>query len=279
MKKPMLEIKNLSIEYFSKKNKVKAVNNISFNVFEGEILGIVGESGSGKSTTAKAILQLNDSKNSKISSGSISYNGEDITGLTHERLRNFRGSDISMIFQNATTALNPVLTIGEQIVETIVSHKLMDKNRAKVRAIELLESVKLTYPEKRLKQYPHELSGGMQQRVMIAIALACKPKIIIADEPTTALDVTTQAEILKLLLHLQSELNVTILFISHDMGVIAQICDRVIVMYQGSIMEQDTVYNIFNNPSHDYTKALLASIPSITENQDRLLTVSDFSIN
>ncbi|SEP84037.1 oligopeptide transport system ATP-binding protein [Ignavigranum ruoffiae] len=274
----ILDIKHLTVSYRRGSQTLIAVDDVSFQVFPGDILGIVGESGSGKSTIAKTIMLLNKNKYTNYQSGKILFHQENILDMNDKTIEKIRGKRIAMIFQNASTALNPVYTIGQQISEMIRIHQNCSKKDLERRVIHLLNEVKLTHPESRLKQYPHELSGGMQQRVMIAMALACQPEVVIADEPTTALDVTTQAEILKLLLSLQKKFGLTILFISHDMGVIAQICNRVLVMYKGKLVEKGKTEDLFCNPYHPYTKALLASIPNVNERVKRLKTLSDFGI-
>ncbi|CAH2761584.1 ABC transporter ATP-binding protein [Erysipelothrix amsterdamensis] len=252
----LLEIKNLHTYFDTKRGLVKAVNGVSFSVDEGRTLGIVGESGSGKSQTAMSILQLFES-NQRIYEGEIIFNGEVLSDYTEEQLRKVRGNDISMIFQEPMTSLNPVFTVERQISEVLMLHQGMTKQEASQRALEMLASVKIPRPEKVLKNYPHQLSGGMSQRVMIAMALACNPKLLIADEPTTALDVIIQAEILKLMNDLKTDYNTSILFITHDLGVISQMADDVIVMYGGKIVEAAPIKAIFSDAKHPYTKRLL----------------------
>lgn len=275
--KPIIEINNLKINYYSGEKRTHAVKGVSFKVDKGEIIGIVGESGSGKSTIAKSIIRLLNPNYTEIEMGEVIYKGRDILKMNGKELNKVRGKKIAMIFQNASTALDPVYTIGNQIIEMILLHEKIDPKQAKVRAIELLQKVSLSLPEKRLNQYPHELSGGMQQRVMIAIAMACNPDILIADEPTTALDVTTQAQILKLLLRMREEYGLTIIFITHDMGVVAQISNRVLVMYKGKLVEEGATDVLFENPKHPYTRGLLAAIPSINHDQEWLKTIEDFA--
>ncbi|CAM2733247.1 ABC transporter ATP-binding protein [Erysipelothrix tonsillarum] len=252
----LLEIKNLHTYFDTKRGLVKAVNGVSFSVEEGRTLGIVGESGSGKSQTAMSILQLFES-NQRIYEGEIIFNGEVLSDYNEEQLRKIRGNDISMIFQEPMTSLNPVFTVERQISEVLMLHQGMTKQEASQRALEMLASVKIPRPEKVLQNYPHQLSGGMSQRVMIAMALACNPKLLIADEPTTALDVIIQAEILKLMNDLKNDYNTSILFITHDLGVISQMADDVIVMYGGKIVEAAPIKTIFNDAKHPYTKRLL----------------------
>ncbi len=258
----LLEVKNLETSFFTDAGEVKALNGISFNVEAGKVLGIVGESGSGKSVTAYSIMQILE-KNGKIVNGSIKFDGKELVGCSEKDMHDIRGNRISIIFQDPMTSLNPTYTIGRQLREGILLHTKRNKKEAEARALEMLQMVNVNEPKKRLKQYPYELSGGMRQRVMIAMALACEPDILIADEPTTALDVTIQAQILDVVQELQRDLGMAIIMITHDLGVIAQICDEVIVMYAGRICEQGTADEIFYNPKHEYTKGLLKSIPSI----------------
>ncbi len=257
----LLEVNDLRTSFFTDAGEVKAVNGISFQLDRGKVLGIVGESGSGKSVTAYSIMQILASTG-KIVGGSIKLDGEELVGSGEKTMRKVRGNKISIIFQDPMTSLNPTHTIGHQLVEAILLHTGRNKKQAKERAVEMLRLVNINEPEKRMKQYPHELSGGMRQRVVIAMALACEPDILIADEPTTALDVTIQAQILDLMTSLQKELGMAIIMITHDLGVVAQMCDEVIVMYAGSICEQGTADEIFYNPRHEYTKGLLRSIPT-----------------
>ena len=258
----MLEVKDLHTSFFTPAGEVKAVNGISFNLDHGKVLGIVGESGSGKSVTAYSILQILTHPG-RIVSGSIKFNGKELVGAGEHVMRTIRGNKISIIFQDPMTSLNPVYTIGNQLREAILLHTDRNEEQAKARAIEMLQLVGINEPEKRLKQYPYELSGGMRQRVMIAMALACEPDILIADEPTTALDVTIQAQILELMQDLQKKMGMAIIMITHDLGVIASMCDEVIVMYAGSVCERGTADNIFYRPRHEYTKGLIRSIPNI----------------
>lgn len=259
----LLEVKNLETSFFTDAGEVKALNGVSFNVESGKVLGIVGESGSGKSVTAYSIMQILET-NGKIEKGSIKFDGQELVGSDEKTMQKIRGNKINIIFQDPMTCLNPTYTIGRQLTEGILLHTKRNKKEAEARALEMLEMVNVNEPKKRLKQYPFELSGGMRQRVMIAMALACEPDILIADEPTTALDVTIQAQILDVMQQLQRELGMAIIMITHDLGVIAQICDEVIVMYAGRICEQGTVDEIFYNPKHEYTKGLLESLPSVT---------------
>ena len=255
-----------------------AVNGVSFNLDPGEILGIVGESGSGKSVTAYSIMQILASTG-KVTGGKILYKGDDLTKWNEKKLSEFRGKCVSIIFQDPMTSLNPVFTIGNQLMEAIKLHTDKKGKEAWNRAVELLTLVGITDPERRMKQYPHEHSGGMRQRVMIAMALACEPDILIADEPTTALDVTIQAQILELIQELQKKLGMAVILVTHDLGVIAELCDNIIVMYGGSICERGTGREIFYNPHHEYTKGLLRSIPDVKNMKERLVPIAGTPIN
>ena len=263
--KTLLEVKDLKVSFFTPAGEVKAVNGISYSLGYNEVMGIVGESGSGKSVEAYSIIGLLQSPG-KVIGGSIRFEGEDVLSFTDEQMRQFRGNKISMIFQNPMTCLNPVYTIGNQLMEALLCHnKAASKAEARKRAIEMLELVGINNAEKRIDQYPHEFSGGMRQRAMIAMALICSPKILIADEPTTALDVTIQAQILELMKEIQKKTGMAIIFITHNLGVVAEICDRVSVMYAGHIVEQGSVNDIFYHPAHPYTKGLLRSMPRVDE--------------
>ena len=257
----LLEVRDLHTSFFTDAGEVKAVNGVSFNLDRNKVLGIVGESGSGKSVTAYSIMQILASTG-KIVSGSIKLDGQELVGAGEKVMKTVRGNKVSIIFQDPMTSLNPTYTIGHQLMEAIVLHTNRDKKQAYERAVEMLRLVNINEPEKRMQQYPFEFSGGMRQRIMIAMALACEPDILIADEPTTALDVTIQAQILELMKSLQQELGMAIIMITHDLGVVAQLCDEVIVMYAGSICEQGTADEIFYNPCHEYTKGLMRSIPT-----------------
>ncbi len=275
----MLEVRDLHTSFFTPAGEVKAVNGVSFNLDGGKVLGIVGESGSGKSVTAYSILQILTHPG-RIVSGSIRFKGQELVGADENTLRKIRGNKISIIFQDPMTSLNPVYTIGNQLEETIRLHTDRNAAQARERAGEMLALVGISEPEKRLKQYPYELSGGMRQRVMIAMALCCEPDILIADEPTTALDVTIQAQILELMQSLQKKLGMAIIMITHDLGVIAGMCDEVIIMYAGSVCERGTSDNIFYRPRHEYTKGLLRSIPNIdSDDKERLVPISGTPID
>ena len=274
----LLEVKDLHTSFFTDAGEVKAVNGVSFNLERGKVLGIVGESGSGKSVTAYSIMQIL-SDPGKIVSGSIKLDGQELVGSGEKVMKTVRGNKVSIIFQDPMTSLNPTYTIGKQLMEAILLHTNRDKKQAYDRAVEMLRLVNVNEPEKRMKQYPFEFSGGMRQRVMIAMALACEPDILIADEPTTALDVTIQAQILELMKSLQQELGMAIILITHDLGVVAQMCDEVIVMYAGSICEQGTADEIFYNPCHEYTKGLLKSIPSAETAGKRLEPITGTPID
>ncbi len=274
----MLEVQDLHTSFFTPAGEVKAVNGVSFFLDQGKVLGIVGESGSGKSVTAYSIMQILE-KTGKIVSGSIKFNGQELVGAGEKVMKTIRGNKISIIFQDPMTSLNPTYTIGHQLMEAIMLHTPRNKKEAYARAVEMLRLVNVNEPEKRMKQYPFEFSGGMRQRVMIAMALACEPDILIADEPTTALDVTIQAQILELMQSLQKELGMAIIIITHDLGVVAQMCDEVIVMYAGSICEQGTADEIFYNPKHEYTKGLMRSIPTADSDGSRLQPITGTPID
>lgn len=269
----ILEVKELKTWYYTKKKTVAAVDGVSFQLKKGEVLGIVGESGCGKSTVARALVGLYDRNNTKIPSGEVLFEGKDLTRLSHAQMRSVRGKRISMIFQDPFVSLNPVYTIESQICEVLRVHEGMNRKQASARALELLRLVGIPSAEERLKCYPYQLSGGMQQRVMIAIALACEPDILLADEPTTALDVTVQAQVLELIEEIRKKREMSIILISHNMGVIAEMCDRMLVMYGGVIAEEGTCVDIFREPLHPYTKGLLGAIPSMTEDKEVLDTI------
>ncbi len=266
----LLDIKNERLSFFTPAGEVKALNDVSISMNEGDVLGIVGESGSGKSVTAYSIMGLT-AYPGRLIGGTIEFNGHRIDQLSEKEMRDIRGNEVSIIFQDPMTSLNPVFTIGDQIKEVILLHTDKTKEEANQRVIELLNLVGINEPEKRIKQYPHQLSGGMRQRVMIAIALACEPKLLIADEPTTALDVTIQAQILELMIELKEKIGMSIIMITHDLGIVASMCQKIAVMYAGKIVEYGTVDEIFYNPKHEYTKGLLRSIPKLNEKEHKRL--------
>jgi oligopeptide/dipeptide ABC transporter ATP-binding protein len=269
----LLNVHGLRTEFNTEDGVFAAVDGVSFELAAGEVLGIVGESGSGKSVTALSILGLIPNPPGRVTRGQIMFEGRDLLKLKERELRNIRGSDISMIFQEPMTSLNPVFTIGNQIVETIRHHENVSEKAARKRALELLELVGIQSPRERLDEYPHHLSGGMRQRVMIAIALSCRPKLLLADEPTTALDVRIQAQILDLLRRLQAEFGMAVILITHDLGVVAEFAQRAIVMYAGRIVEHASVEDLFERPLHPYTEGLLASLPVLDEDQQRLQAI------
>ena len=274
----LLEVKDLHTSFYTPAGEVKAVNGVSFNLDHGKVLGIVGESGSGKSVTAYSMMQILE-KTGKIVSGSIKCDGQELVGAGEKVMKTVRGNKISIIFQDPMTSLNPTYTIGKQLMEAIMLHTKRNKQQARERAVEMLRLVNINEPEKRMNQYPFEFSGGMRQRIMIAMALACEPDILIADEPTTALDVTIQAQILELMQQLQKDLGMAIIMITHDLGVVAQMCDEVIVMYAGSICEQGTADEIFYNPKHEYTKGLMRSIPTVDSDGSKLQPITGTPID
>ena len=279
MSEYLVDIQHERLSFSTPAGEVKALNDVSIHLNDGEVLGIVGESGSGKSVTAYSLMGLT-AYPGKLVGGTIDFNGHRINDLSEKEFRKIRGNEVSIIFQDPMTSLNPVYTIGNQIMEVILLHTDKNKEQARARAKELLELVGINEPEKRLKQYPHELSGGMRQRVMIAIALACEPKLLIADEPTTALDVTIQAQILELMMELKEKLGMAIIMITHDLGVVASMCDRIAVMYAGRIVEYGTTDDIFYNPKHEYTKGLLKSIPRLdAKEHERLVPIEGTPID
>lgn len=278
--KKLLEVKDLKVSFFTPAGEVKAVDGISYSLGYNEVMGVVGESGSGKSVEAYSIIGLLQSPG-RVTGGSITFEGEDVLSFSNEQMRDFRGNKVSMIFQNPMTCLNPVYTIGDQLAEALTCHnKVANRAEARKRAIEMLELVGINNAEKRIDQYPHEFSGGMRQRAMIAMALICEPKLLIADEPTTALDVTIQAQILELMKDLQKKKNTSIIFITHNLGVVAEVCDRVSVMYAGHIVEQGKVNDIFYDPQHPYTRGLLTSLPRLDEEEhERLIPIEGTPID
>ena len=278
MSEHLLSVQDLHTSFFTDSGEVHAVNGVSFNLDPGEVLGIVGESGSGKSVTAYSIMQIL-ADTGRITSGHILYKGQDLTTWDARQMSGFRGKCCSIVFQDPMTSLNPVFTIGNQLREAIELHTNRKGKASLARAIEMLELVGINEPQKRVKQYPHELSGGMRQRVMIAMALACEPDILIADEPTTALDVTIQAQILELMQSLQKKMGMAVILVTHDLGVIADMCDNIIVMYGGHICERGTADEIFYNPRHEYTKGLLRSIPNVNNMKEKLIPIAGTPIN
>ena len=278
MSEHLLSVQDLHTSFFTDSGEVHAVNGVSFNLDPGEVLGIVGESGSGKSVTAYSIMQIL-ADTGRITSGHILYKGQDLTTWDARQMSGFRGKCCSIVFQDPMTSLNPVFTIGNQLREAIELHTDRKGKASLARAIEMLELVGINEPQKRVKQYPHELSGGMSQRVMIAMALACEPDILIADEPTTALDVTIQAQILELMQSLQKKMGMAVILVTHDLGVIADMCDNIIVMYGGHICERGTADEIFYNPRHEYTKGLLRSIPNVNNMKEKLIPIAGTPIN
>jgi oligopeptide/dipeptide ABC transporter ATP-binding protein len=269
----LLELCGLTTTFQTARGEISAIEDISFELNAGEILGIVGESGSGKSVTALTIMGLLPQPPARIAAGSVRFVGEELTTASSNRMEKIRGAGISMVFQEPMTSLNPVFTIGEQIMETVRAHERMSASAQRERAIEMLDRVGIPSASERLNDYPHQLSGGQRQRVMIAMSLACRPKLLIADEPTTALDVTIQAQVLDLLMDLRDELGMAIMIITHNMGVIAEVADRVLVMYAGRIIEQSPAADLFNRPQHPYTKGLLACVPTLQQDRHRLIAI------
>ncbi|MDY3919479.1 MAG: ABC transporter ATP-binding protein [Candidatus Limivivens sp.] len=262
-KELILEVRDLTTTFRTERGPLKAIDGINFQVYKGEILGIVGESGCGKSVTSQSVMRLYDEKYTASYQGEVLLEGQDLMKLPYREMQNIRGKKISMVFQDALSSLNPVFTVGNQICEPLRIHQNMNKKEAEKEAVEMLRLVGIPAPEKRIHQYPHELSGGMRQRVMIAIVLACRPQLLIADEPTTALDVTIQAQIMDLIVKLNHQLDMGVMLITHDLGVVAETCSRVVVMYLGQIVEEATVADIFDNPKHPYTWGLIQSIPRL----------------
>jgi len=269
----ILDVKNLVVEFDTEEGIVKALNGVSFSLKKGEILGIVGETGCGKSVTVYTVLKLLPMPPARVVSGEVIYKGRDLLKLSEEELRKIRGKEIAMIFQEPMTSLNPVFTVGKQLMDVILLHRKVSKEEAREIALKALEDVRMQDPELIMKKYPHELSGGMRQRVMIAMALSCNPEILIADEPTTALDVTIQAQILGIIKEMQSKHGMSVIFITHDLGVVAQLCDGVVVMYAGTVVEMASIDTIFKNPVHPYTRGLLESIPKMDKKQEKLRSI------
>lgn len=269
----IVSVENLKTYFYTEDGVVPAIDGVSFEIRKGETLAIVGESGSGKSVTSLSIMGLIPSPPGRIEAGDIHFHNESLLDKTEKEMRQIRGNQISMIFQEPMTSLNPVYKIGDQIMESIILHQKLTKNEAKKEVVRLLNLVGIPEPERRINQYPHELSGGMRQRVMIAIALACNPEVLIADEPTTALDVTIQNQILALMKKLKNETNMSIMLITHDLGVVAEMADRVVVMYSGQVVEQGDIYTIFENPKHPYTEGLLKSMPSVEKRSGKLYAI------
>ncbi|GHG20927.1 ABC transporter ATP-binding protein [Paracoccus aerius] len=273
MSAPLLNVESLCVEFGPKSAPIRVINSVNLRVDAGEAVGIVGESGSGKSITSLSILRLVPEPPSRIASGRIEFEGRDLLAMPKSQLRHMRGRDIAMIFQEPMSSLNPVMTVEAQIGEAIMLHQRLGRAERRARVIELLRLVGIPDPESRLKAYPHQFSGGMRQRVMIAIAVACNPKLLIADEPTTALDVTIQAQVLDLMKDVRRKLNTAILLISHDLGVIAEVCERVLVMYAGHVVEDADIRSLFENPQHPYTRGLLRAVPSLTDEHPRLYQI------
>jgi oligopeptide/dipeptide ABC transporter ATP-binding protein len=269
----LLDIRDLHTHFDTGGGTVRSVNGVSVQVRAGEIVGLVGESGCGKSVTSFSIMRLIPSPPGRIVGGQIRFDGQDLLQLTEEEMRSIRGRQISMIYQDPMTSLNPLRTIGDQIAESVVLHERTTHAQGTQRALEMLKLVGIPIPEQRLNEYPHELSGGMRQRVMIAMALACGPQLLIADEPTTALDVTIQAQVLELLLQLKRDRGMAIILVTHDLGVVAETCERVVVMYAGKVVEEGDIVSLFESPLHPYTEGLLNSIPRMNEEQDRLFVI------
>lgn len=279
MAERILDMENLHVSFDTYAGEVKAVRGVTLHVDEGEVLAIVGESGCGKSVTAQTIMKLNPMPPARIVEGKINLAGHDIVKASEKDMQKIRGQEVAMIFQDPMTCMNPTTQVGKQIVESIKLHRHLSRQEAKEEAIKCLKQVNIPNPEERAKQYPHEFSGGMRQRAMIAMALSCNPKLLIADEPTTALDVTIQAQILELMQDLQKRLGMAIIMVTHDLGVIADMCDKIVVMYGGSICERGTADDIFYHAKHEYTKGLLRSIPNVNNSKERLIPISGTPIN
>ncbi|HLS36063.1 MAG TPA: ABC transporter ATP-binding protein [Bacillota bacterium] len=269
----VMQVSNLKTHFFTSEGEIPAVDDVSLKIHKGEIVGVVGESGSGKSVTSLSIMQLLPERIGKIVAGEILFNGQDLTQASKKQMQKIRGKKISMIFQEPMTSLDPLFTIGNQLIEAILNHERMNKQQAREKSIELLKLVGIPRAESIVDEYPHQLSGGMRQRVMIAMAMSCDPDLLIADEPTTALDVTIQAQILDVMRRINEETNMAILFITHDLGVVAEMCDRVVVMYAGQVVEEGTVREILKEPKHPYTKGLIRSLPKLEEKQEELYSI------
>lgn len=269
----LLEVEHLSTEFTTRRGKVRAIRDVSFSIAEGEILALVGESGSGKSVTSLSIMGLLNSNGRVVEGSKIVFDGQNLLELSERKLQKIRGNSISMIFQEPMTSLNPIFTVGDQILESILLHTKLSKKEAQEKLIDLLDTVGIPNPQKRIHDYPHQMSGGMRQRIMIAMAMACEPKLLIADEPTTALDVTIQAQILDLIYRMRDKFNISVLLITHDLGVVAEAADRVAVMYCGRIVEEGSTQEILTDPKHPYTLGLLKSIPRLDENSERLFMI------
>ncbi len=267
--RPLLEVDQLEVVIETKQRTVHAVNDVTFHVNHGETVGLVGESGSGKSITCRAILQLLPTPHGKVKKGTISFEGKELLGYSKKQMQHIRGQEIGMVLQDPMSSLDPVYRVGDQIVETLLTHQKLSKKAAWDKAIELLRLVGIPSPEKRVKEFPHQMSGGMRQRVMIALAICCDPKLLLADEPTTALDVTVQDQVLKLMKDIQKRLGMGILIVTHNLGVVAEMCDRVVVLYAGKVMETATTADLFNSPRHAYTLGLIRSVPRI-ESEEKL---------
>ncbi len=266
----LLQVEGLETEFKKEKQKIKILHGVNFHINKGEVLGLVGESGSGKSLTSLSIMKLFKGTTGEISGGTITFNGRDLTNKSESEMRKIRGKQIAMIFQEPMTSLNPVMKIGEQLMEPIRLHLGYKENQAKEHAISILKKVGIPRAEEIIYEFPHQLSGGMRQRIMIAMAISCNPQLLIADEPTTALDVTIQAQILDLMKQLQKKENMSMLLITHDLGVVAEMCDRVVVMYAGKVVEEADVFDLFESPRHPYTKGLIGSIPKLGQKRDKL---------
>ncbi|RCW76858.1 ABC transporter ATP-binding protein [Saliterribacillus persicus] len=278
MTNPLLEVKNLRTHFHTERGRVTAVDDVSFSIAPGEIVGVVGESGCGKSVTSQSIMRLFDEKRLVEYEGDILFNNESILHMPQKRMQKIRGNDMSMIFQDPISSLNPVYTVGDQIAETIRLHQKVTKKQAHQKAVEMLRLTGIPAPEKRVNEFPHQLSGGMQQRVMIAMALSCQPSLLIADEPTTALDVTIQAQILDLIRDLNKDMGMAVMFITHDLGVVSELCSKVIVMYLGEIVEITDTESLFTNPLHPYTKGLIQSIPQLDGDRKDSLPVIEGTV-